>query len=142
MAEIQFSNYYEAQDALKLNCPIIDEMNGDRYIGLESIKLITETDSYNYEMYNFKKIFVAGRGPKSSPGHPCAHQRPVNQKMIDYANLNRKPIHVFHENELNKIIYRGLYQIHEITTQLTHAGWVYYQIELERLKVPDTREII
>ena len=132
MAENQFLSYQEAQELLHLKFPISDELNGDEITGLESIKLITDTDSYNYEMRNFKRIYVAGCGPKSSPGHPCAHQFPFHQKMLDISNYNRNLINVIHETGSGKIVYRGLYRIHEITRQLTNAGWAYYQMELYR----------
>ena len=112
---------------------IRDRLNGDKITGLESIKLITDTDSYNYEMRDFKRIYVVGCGQKSSPGHPSNHQLPSAQKMLDIANYNRNRIHVFHETG-DKIIYRGIYRIHEITKQLTHAGWAYYEMELHRYK--------
>ena len=132
MEDYQFLTYEQAQQHLQLKFPINDELNGDNISGLESIKLITDTDSYNYEMRNFKRIYVAGCGPKSSPGHPCSHQSHFDQKMLNISNYHRNPIHVIHETGSGKIIYRGLYKIHEITKQLTHAGWAYYQIELHR----------
>jgi hypothetical protein len=132
MAENQFLSYQEAQAHLQLKFPINHELNGDKITGLESIKLITDTDSYNYEMRDFKRIYVAGCGPKSSPGHPCSHQSHFDQKMINISNYQRNLIHVIHETGSGKIVYRGLYKIHEITKQLTHAGWAYYQMELHR----------
>ena len=132
MAENQFLSYQEVQAQLQLKFPILNELNGDEITGLESIKLITDTDSYNYEMHDFKRIYVSGCGPKSSPGHPCTHQSHFDQKMLNISNYNRNLIHVIHETGGGKIVYRGLYKIHEITKQLTHAGWAYYQMELYR----------
>lgn len=132
MTEIQFLSYDDAQIQLHLKFPILDELNGDENTGIESIKLITDTDSYNYEMRDFKRIYVAGIGPKSSPGHPSSHQLHYNQKMLSISNYHRKQIHVIHETGSGQIMYRGLYKIHEITKQLTHAGWAYYEMELHR----------
>jgi len=134
MAENQFLSYQEAQTRLQLKFPILNELNGDENTGLESIKLITDTDSYNYEMRDFKRIYVAGCGPKCSPGHPSTHQSHFDQKMLNISNYHRTPIHVIHETGSGKIMYRGLYKIHEITKQLTHAGWAYYEMELHRYK--------
>jgi len=135
MAECQFFNYIDAQEEMKLKFPINNELNGDEITGLESIKLITDTDSYNYEMFDFKRIYVTGCGYKLSPGHPSTHQNPFRQTMINIANVKRNRIHVFHETGTNAIVFRGLYKIHEITRQITHAGWVYYQMELRRCEI-------
>jgi hypothetical protein len=134
MEEIQFYSYREAEEYLHLKFPIISELNGDNIYGIESIKLITDTDSYNYEVHNFKKIYVVGCGPKSGPGHPCAHQSVLDQTLILITEKNHNPIHIFHETGTGKIIYRGIYQINGISRKLTHAGWVYTEIELIKYK--------
>lgn len=126
----QFNSYETAALALELRFPIQHELNGDDIYGLESVKLVTDVNSYNYEMSNFQRIYVVGSGLKSGPGHPIAHQNPLRQKMINKANYNRNKIHVFHENQAGEITYRGLYQINSTSRQITNAGWVYFQIEL------------
>jgi hypothetical protein len=134
---VQFYSYVDAEMSLNLKFPITHELNGDEITGLESVKLITDMESYNYETRNFNRVFVVGCGPKSSPGHPCSHHNPFHQTMIHVADARRTPIHVIHETADGKIMYRGLYQVNVIRRKITAAGWVYTETELLRYKPRD-----
>lgn len=117
---------------LNLNFPPKKEFNGTNDIGIESIKLVTGGDSYNYVKRDFKQIFVVGQGQKSSPGHPSNHQSELNQRMVSKSFMNNNQIHIIHEVRPGKMIYRGVYRITAQKRKISAAGWVYKEIELRR----------
>lgn len=132
MSGIQLTSYKAVEELFELKFPILEELNGDKTTGIESIKFITGKGSYNYAKLN--KLYVVGPGPKSSPGHPSAHHNELNQRMRTNSVKRGNRIHVFHENSANKITYLGIYGISRTIRKITEEGWVYSEMELEPLR--------
>lgn len=126
----QYFDYETPQHKLGLIHPIANELNGSDEDGLESVKLIDHPSSYNYSVLNHRRIYVVGEGPRSGPGKPSTHQSELRQKMVLKSYKTYKTIHVFHETKDHTITYLGPYYVNSISRKITHAGWVYSQVEL------------
>jgi hypothetical protein len=117
----------------KLQFDPVNDLNGDSITGIESIIFVDRGDSYNYSVLGQKRLYVVGQGPLSSPGHPSGHQIERKQTMVMMSYVNRKSIHVFHEQPDYTIRYLGFYIINNISRKISPAGWVYTEMELTKL---------
>jgi hypothetical protein len=134
LEEMFFKSYKEAHEVLKLPGSWQRGTQGNKTIGISSLKITNNPNSLDKMSNDLSHVFYVGIGKKSSQGEPAAHQRKEDQEPFFVSKRLKKKIPILIKLASNTVFFAGYYQVKAVREKTSPKGFVYYEIVLESLQ--------
>ncbi len=131
-----FHSYKEAHQKLHIQGSYQRGTIGNKIEGITSLKLTENPKSYDRIQKNLERIWYVGKGKKSSQGEPAENQTIEEQAPFLRSVELKNEFPVLLKLHTSLVVFLGYYRVIDIRKKTTTKGYTYFQIELQRVRVP------
>jgi len=131
-----FHSYKEAHQKLHIKGSYQRGTIGNTVEGITSLKLTENPKSYDRIQNDLERIWYVGKGKKSSQGEPAESQTIQDQAPFFHSLEMQNEFPVLMKLHSSLVVFLGFYRVVQIRTKHTSKGFSYFQIELERARLP------
>jgi hypothetical protein len=131
-----FHSYKEAHQKLHIKGSYQRGTIGNKDQGITSLKLTENPKSYDRIQNDLERIWYVGKGKKLSQGDPAESQTIEDQAPFFRSLETQNVFPVLMKLNSSLVVFLGHYHVVQIRSKHTSKGYSYFQIELERTRLP------